>query len=162
MKSKDVNDMTFFEHLDALRPGLIRSVIVLFVAMVVAFIFKDPIMDAIMAPKSPDFVVNRWMCTLADITDSPVLRINQEPVALINTAMAGQFNMHMLLAFYVSLIVAIPYLVFELWLFVLPALSRSERRSSVRLYNNVYVHWRCVWLSGALSAVDKLFVGICV
>lgn len=132
MKSKDVNDMTFFEHLDALRPGLIRSVIVLFVAMVVAFLFKDPIMDAIMAPKSADFVVNRWMCTLADVTDSPVLKINQDPVTLINTAMAGQFNMHMLLAFYVALIVAIPYLVFELWLFVLPALSHSERRSSSR------------------------------
>lgn len=132
MKGKDVNDMTFFEHLDALRPGLIRSVIVLFVAMVVAFVFKDPIMDIIMAPKSPDFVVNRMMCTLADITDSPVLKINQTPVTLINTAMAGQFNMHMLLAFYVALIVAIPYLVFELWLFVLPALSRSERRSSSR------------------------------
>ena len=129
---KNVNDMTFFEHLDALRPGLIRSVAVLMVVMVVAFIFKEPIMNCIMGPKSPDFITNELMYRLAEKTGSEVLKINQEPVTLINTSMAGQFNMHMLLAFYVALIVAIPYLVFELWLFVLPALSRSERRSSSR------------------------------
>ena len=122
--------MTFFEHLDCLRPGLIRSVGVLLVAMVVAFMFKEPIMDAVMAPKSPEFVTNRAMYALAEQTGSEVLKINQNPVTLINTTMAGQFNMHMLMAFYVALIVAIPYLLVELWIFVLPALTRSERRSS--------------------------------
>jgi sec-independent protein translocase protein TatC len=130
MEGKDVNNMTFFEHLDALRPGLIRTVVVTIVAMIVAFLFKEPIMDAVMGPKSPDFVTNRVMYDLAEQMDSEVLKINQEPVTLINTTMAGQFNMHMLMAFYVALIVAIPYLLFELWLFVRPALTRRERRSS--------------------------------
>lgn len=131
-KGVDVNDMTFFEHLDALRPGLIRSVAVLMVVMVVAFIFKEPIMNCIMGPKSPDFITNELMYRLAEKTGSEVLKINQEPVTLINTSMAGQFNMHLLTAFYVALIVAIPYLLFELWLFVRPALTISERRSSTR------------------------------
>lgn len=131
-KGVDVNDMTFFEHLDALRPGLIRSVVLLLVAMVVAFIFKEPIMNCIMGPKSPDFITNELMYRLAEKTGSEVLKINQEPVTLINTSMAGQFNMHLLTAFYVALIVAIPYLLFELWLFVRPALTTSERRSSTR------------------------------
>lgn len=131
-KGVDVNDMTFFEHLDALRPGLIRSVVLLLVAMVVAFIFKEPIMHCIMGPKSPDFITNELMYRLAEKTGSEVLKINQEPVTLINTSMAGQFNMHLLTAFYVALIVAIPYLLFELWLFVRPALTISERRSSTR------------------------------
>lgn len=131
-KGVDVNDMTFFEHLDALRPGLIRSVVLLLVAMVVAFIFKEPIMNCIMGPKSPDFITNELMYRLAEKTGSEVLKINQEPVTLINTSMAGQFNMHLLTAFYVALIVAIPYLLFELWLFVRPALTISERRSSTR------------------------------
>ncbi len=130
MESKDVNNMTFFEHLDALRPGLIRAIVVMIVAMVVAFIFKDPIMDTVMGPKSADFVTNRAMYNLAEHTGSEVLKINQAPVTLINTSMAGQFNMHMMMALYVALILAIPYLLFELWLFVLPALSKSERRSS--------------------------------
>ena len=127
---KNVNDMTFFEHLDALRPGLIRSVAVLMVVMVVAFLFKEPIMEVIMGPKSPDFITNSLMYQLAESTDSEVLKINQKPITLINTTMAGQFNMHLMMAFYVALIVAIPYLLFELWLFVRPALTRSERRSS--------------------------------
>ena len=129
---KNVNDMTFFEHLDALRPGLIRSVAVLMVVMVVAFLFKEPIMEVLMGPKSPDFITNSLMYQLAESTDSEVLKINQKPITLINTTMAGQFNMHLMMAFYVALIVAIPYLLFELWLFVRPALTRSERRSSTR------------------------------
>lgn len=128
--SKDVNDMTFFEHLDELRPGLLRSVGVLLVAMVAAFILKEPIMGAIMGPKSPDFITNRAMFALAEQTGSEVLKINQSPVTLINTTMAGQFNMHLLMAFYVALLVAVPYLMLELWLFVRPALTKSEQRTS--------------------------------
>ena len=130
MKGKDVNNMTFFEHLDALRPGLVRTVVITVVAMIVAFLIKEPIMEAVMGPKSPDFVTNRAMYNLAEQMGSEVLKINQEPVSLINTTMAGQFNMHMMMAFYVALIVAIPYLLFELWLFVRPALTSSERKSS--------------------------------
>ena len=85
-----------------------------------------------MGPKSPDFITNSLMYQLAESTDSEVLKINQKPITLINTTMAGQFNMHLMMTFYVALIVAIPYLLFELWLFVRPALTRSERRSSTR------------------------------
>ncbi len=137
MKSKDVNNMTFFEHLDALRPGLIRTVVVTVVVMILAFTFKDPIMDAVMGPKSPDFVTNKAMYDLAEYMESDVLKINQTPVTLINTTMAGQFNMHMMMAFYVALIVAIPYLLFELWLFVRPALTSSELRSSTIFIFNI-------------------------
>lgn len=129
-KGGDVNDMSFFEHLDALRPGLLRSVVVLLVSMVVAFLFKEPVMGLIMGPKSPDFVTNAALCQLAERTGNELLKINQEPVTLINTAMAGQFNMHLMMALYVALIVVIPYLIFELWLFVRPALTASERKSS--------------------------------
>ena len=83
MEGKDVNNMTFFEHLDALRPGLVRTVVVTIVAMIVAFLFKEPIMDAVMGPKSPDFVTNRVMYDLAEQMDSEVLKINQDPVTLI-------------------------------------------------------------------------------
>ncbi|MBR7183285.1 MAG: twin-arginine translocase subunit TatC [Alistipes sp.] len=101
---KDIDDMSFFEHLDAMRPGLIRCVILFFIAMVVALLFKDYIMAVIMGPKSPDFPTNALMFHLAEIMDSEVLKINQSPVTLINTTMAGQFNMHLLTAFYTALV----------------------------------------------------------
>lgn len=130
MNNRDVNNMTFFEHLDEMRPGLVRSVIVLICSIMVAFLFGTAIIDVVMGPKSPDFISNRVMYDIAEATGSDVLKINQNPVSLINTSMAGQLNMHLLLAFYVALIIAIPYCMFELWLFVRPALTIKERRSS--------------------------------
>ena len=127
---KNTDDMTFFEHLDDMRPGLIRSVVALLVFMVVAFVFKDAIMAFIMGPKSPEFPTNVLFARMADALGSDVLRINSVPLSLINTSMAGQLNLHLLVSFYAALVVALPYLVFELWLFVRPAFSDVELRHS--------------------------------
>lgn len=128
----DVNDMTFWEHLDAMRPGIFRTCIALVVVVVAAFTLKDYLMEIVMGPSSPQFPTNKLMAYLADIWQQDVLRINQTPVKLINTRMAGQFMMHFSLAFYVALTLAIPYAIFELWLFIRPALTRNERRSTLR------------------------------
>lgn len=122
--------MSFFEHLDAMRPGLVRSTIVLIVLVIAAFIGKDIIMAIIMGPKSPEFPTNALLYNLAEVLDSEVLKINQQPVTLINTKMAGQFNMHILASFYVALILTLPYILFELWLFIKPALSAKEIKNS--------------------------------
>ena len=61
-KSSD-NEMTFFEHIEALRPHLVRGVMALIVVMIAAFIGKKFIIDTIlMGPQSPDFPTNRWLC----------------------------------------------------------------------------------------------------
>ena len=117
---KDANDMTFFEHLEALRPCIVRSVIALLVLFIAAFIGKDVIMDIVMGPKSPEFPTNAALASLADLTGSDALRINNREMTLINTSMAGQFNMHMMISFDAALILAIPYMLFELWGFVRP------------------------------------------
>ncbi len=128
----DVNDMTFWEHLDAMRPGIFRTCIATVAVVVVAFLLKDYLMEIIMGPSSPQFPTNSWLAHLADVWQQEALRINQTPITLINTRMAGQFMMHFALAFYVALVAVIPYAIFELWLFVRPALSQSERRSTSR------------------------------
>lgn len=128
--NKDTDNMTFFEHLDDMRPGLMRSVVVLLVVMVAAFLFKDVVMAVVMGPKSPDFPTNAMFARMADAMGSDVLRINSHPLTLINTTMAGQFNLHILASFYTALVVALPYLLLELWLFVRPAFSESEERHS--------------------------------
>ena len=143
--TKDTDNMTFFEHLDDMRPGLMRSVALLLVIMVVAFLFKDAIMAVIMGPMSPTFPTNALFARMADAMGSDVLRINSQPLMLVNTTMAGQFNLHMLASLYTALVVALPYLIFELWLFVRPAFSDSELRSG-RLF--------------AASAVASFLVGL--
>lgn len=115
--AKDANDMTFYEHLDAMRPGLMRSVTMLVVLMVGAFMCKDWIMGIIMAPKTPGFSVN----TLMERIDG-----GSTSIELINTALAGQFNMHILMSFYAALLLTLPYILFEIWLFVRPALTEKE------------------------------------
>ena len=123
-------DMSFWEHLEVLRPRIMRSVAALLVLMVVAFIFGDRLINVITGPMEQWFPTNRLFAHMADAMSSDVLRINSNPVQLINTAMAGQLNLHFALSFYAALLLTIPYLLWELWGFVRPALSeRMQRRS---------------------------------
>lgn len=123
-------EMSFFEHLDALRPRLMRSAAVLLVLVCAAFACKEWLMMVITGPESPWFPTNRFFAWLAERTSSEVLRINAEPLTLINTAMAGQFNLHLSLSFCTGLILSVPYFLWELWGFVKPALTDSEIRAS--------------------------------
>ncbi len=121
-------DMSFWEHLDALRPRIMRSVVALFLFMIVAFLFGNILMYVVTGPMSAWFPTNRLFAWLADVTSSEVLRINSNPVQLINTTMAGQFNLHLSIAFHTALLFVIPYLLWELWGFIRPALTSGEQR----------------------------------
>lgn len=125
-------EMSFFEHLDALRPRLIRSAAMLLLLVCVMFALKRQLMAVITGPESPDFPTNRFFAYLAGVLSSDVLRINERPLTLINTAMAGQFNLHLSLSFYAALIFAVPYLLWEMWGFVKPALTERELNASRR------------------------------
>lgn len=121
-------DMSFWEHLDALRPRIMRSVVALFLFMIIAFLFGNILMYVVTGPMSAWFPTNRLFAWLADVTSSEVLRINSNPVQLINTTMAGQFNLHLSIAFHTALLFVIPYLLWELWGFIRPALTSGEQR----------------------------------
>ena len=125
-READGGEMPFFEHLDALRPRLLRSVAVLLLLVCAAFACKEWLMAVITGPESPDFPTNRLFAWLADRMSSETLRINSRPLTLINTAMAGQFNLHLSLSFYTALILTVPYFLWEMWGFVRPALTERE------------------------------------
>lgn len=132
-REAESDEMPFFEHLDALRPRLLRSAGVLLLLVCVAFACKDWLMMVIMGPEMPDFPTNRFFAWLADRMSSETLNINAQPLMLINTSMAGQFNLHLSLSFYTALIVAVPYVFWELWGFVKPALTEKELRICRRM-----------------------------
>ena len=129
---KSSDEMTFFEHIDALRPHLVRGVIALLIMMVVAFLAKKFIIDLVlMGPQSPDFPTNRFLCYMSHLLmENDTLCINQIKFNMVNTALSGQFNLHMQVAMVAAVVVAVPYLLWELWRFVLPALTPRERRKS--------------------------------
>lgn len=123
--------MTFLEHLEVLRGHLMRSIASIGVFAVIVFCLKKFIVDQILlAPKSVDFFTNRMFCKLGEIVHTDQLCFKELPIQLINIDMAGQFRMHMSIALYGGLILAAPYIFWELYRFILPALKNSEKRYS--------------------------------
>ena len=123
-------DLSFWEHLDLLRSRLLRIAAVFVLLLIVAFAFGDELMILITGPKSGWFPTNRFFAWLSDETGKEFLRINSSPLTLINTTMAGQFNLHIRLAFSTALILSIPYIVWELWGFIRPVLTERERHKA--------------------------------
>lgn len=121
--------MGFLEHLEELRWALIRSSIGILLAAIAAFVFYRFIFDSIiLAPKSSGFLTNRILCTLAEKMGSSVLCINTEHLNIININMAGQFNTHLMVSLYCGIILAFPYIVYQGWSFIKPALYHEERQ----------------------------------
>jgi sec-independent protein translocase protein TatC len=123
-------EMTFWEHIDALRATLIRAVIAIFVAAIGAFLLKDFIYNTvILGPREADFFTNRMLCKLSGLLNSELLCINQETFEIINIDLAGQFRSHLLISIVAGLVIAFPYFLFELWRFIKPGLYNKEVRS---------------------------------
>ncbi len=120
--------MSVAEHIDELRRRLVRSVIAFLVFAILAFVFKDLLVTVLFGPTSADFPTNRFFAWLSEITEVDALLINQDNPDLINTQMSGQFKLHLKLAFVTSLVLTIPYIVWQLWMFVFPALSQRIRK----------------------------------
>ncbi|NEU10199.1 twin-arginine translocase subunit TatC [Flavihumibacter sp. R14] len=125
-------EMSFFDHLDVLRKHLIRSSLAILVFTVLAFVFYDFIFDKIiMGPKSPQFWTYRIMCSLAERFNlGPDFCITEIPFNIINTEMAGQFTLQMNSSLMIGIVLGFPYLLFEIWRFVKPALHDKERKSA--------------------------------
>lgn len=102
-----------------MRRVLLRCIVVVALFAVLAFIFKDEVFWVIFAPKSPDFL--------------PFIFGSSPEVQLINTELTRQFVVHMMTSLYVGIIVAAPYIIFELYRFISPGLYENERRYTTPL-----------------------------
>jgi len=122
-------EMSFLQHLEELRWHLVRSsAAVVFFGVIVFLNRKFIFDDIILAPKNPNFVTNRFFGWLAVQLNSPDLAINTKPFQLINIDLSGQFSIHLNLAIIGGIIISIPYILWEFWRFVRPALYENERK----------------------------------
>jgi len=127
----DEKEMTFWEHLEELRGTLWRIIIVCIVTSIVAFSFKEILFDKILlAPKSADFITYKILCHLGQWLSMPSLCIDPSKFNLININLAGQFISHMNISLISGLIIALPYILWELWRFIKPGLTEKEIRNS--------------------------------
>ena len=122
------NDMSFLDHLEVFRWHLIRSIIAILIFALGAFIFKQFIFDVILlGPKNPDFITYTILCKLSNflsLDDS--LCLKESPFNLMNITMSGQFSTHIKVSMLSGFILAFPYIIWEFWCFVRPALYNSE------------------------------------
>ncbi len=124
-------EMTFLEHLEELRWHIIRAFLSIIVIAIAAFIAKDIIFDTvILSPKTPEFWTNRMFAKLAELLGTDALRINDTELEIISIKMAAQFMTHIWTSVITGLIVASPYVFFEIWRFIKPALYDKERKHS--------------------------------
>lgn len=123
--------MTFWDHLDELRSVLLRCGAIVVVFAVVAFCFRDELFSVVLAPKADDFCI---YTLFRRFTELPTFHVD-----LINTALARQFIIHMQMAFAAGIIAASPYLLFEVFRFVAPALYADERRYFIPALGGAYL-----------------------
>lgn len=138
-------EMTFLDHLEELRWHVIRAVLAIVVMMVVAFIYIEEIFEyVVLAPAKIDFVFFRWMCMLGDLTGTKeTLCVTKDlPFTIQSRNMTGQFMMSITAAAVIGLIVAFPYVIWELWSFIRPGLRLTEKKFS----------------KGAVVAISGLFL----
>ena len=118
----DSKDMSFWDHLEALRQGLFRVILALLCAFIVLFFFKEFLFDKlILAPTRPDFFFYRWFGM-------------ETGLQLVNIELSTQFMVHMRVTFMCASILCCPYVLFEIWRFVAPALYQHEKRATRRAF----------------------------
>lgn len=118
---------TFWDHLDELRACLFRILGVTAFFGVAAFLFKETLFDVVLAPKSSSFVTYRLMN--ADYFD----------IHLMNTGLTEQFMVHLKIALYAGLLLASPFVLYQLFRFVSPALYANERHYAIAIVGGAYV-----------------------
>ena len=118
---------TFWEHLDVLRASLIRMAIAVVIFGIVAFCMKEALFSIVLAPCSSDFITYR------------LLGAEAFHIHLMNTGLTEQFMIHMRTAIYAGLLVASPYILYELFRFVSPGLYQNERHYAVWIVGAAYL-----------------------
>jgi sec-independent protein translocase protein TatC len=129
--------------LEELRAHVFRSLAVVLIFAIAAFIGKKYVFDyVILAPKNADFITNRLLCKAGDFLSIDALCIGRLNLSMQNIEMSGQFMTHLYVSIMAGLVVAAPYVIWEIWRFVVPALKANEKKYS----------------SGAVFASSGLFI----
>lgn len=121
--------MNFLDHVEELRWHIIRSFIAVVIAAIFAFINIEWIFDKIiLGPAHDNFISYKWFCDLGKFFHIQSFCLDKVNMSFQNTAVAGQFMMSMSVSLMVGFIISFPYILWEFWKFIKPALKPSERK----------------------------------
>lgn len=124
--------MTFIDHLEELRVHIIRSVLAILVGAIIIFIYRDWVFDnVIKGPINPNFISYRVLCDfshwahMGDALCMPPVKVN-----LQSNTFGGQFLGSISMALVGGIIIAFPFIFWEFWRFVKPALKEKEVKNT--------------------------------
>lgn len=125
-------EMSFIDHLEALRWHILRSVVAILVLAGFIFVYRDWIFDNIIAgPINPDFVSYSALCNFSHfIHAGDALCLKAIHISMQTTTYGGQFLSSITIALTGGLMAAFPYIFWEFWLFVKPALKPKELKNT--------------------------------
>jgi sec-independent protein translocase protein TatC len=128
-------EMGFFDHLEVLRWHLIRSAIAIVVCALLVGYFYDFVFDKIiLGMQSKDFPTYRLLCEVSRRFNIPGICIDKGMIIpLQNTAMFGQVTLLLQYSIILGLVIAFPYIIFELWRFIAPALQPEDQKKTSRI-----------------------------
>ncbi len=137
-KTNDSGEMSFWGHIDALRGHLFRSVLVVLTLAVVVFFYPEILFDKIIfGPLRSDFLTYRAFCKLGHwlqsnnlFKDGDQLCFGHYTFKLQSLGLSDQFTSQMWIAIISGLILGLPYVLWEVWRFIKPALKEKERKAS--------------------------------
>jgi sec-independent protein translocase protein TatC len=119
-------EMSFLDHLEALRWHLVRSVIAIIVGAIIIFASKDFVFNQIIfAPRFPDFFTYKFICSISEL-----LCFEPAPFQIITRDLAEKFLVHFKSSIALGFIIAFPYVFWEVWRFVKPALYERELKAA--------------------------------
>lgn len=131
------SEMSFLDHLEALRWHLVRSILAIIIGSILLFINKTLLFDIIIfGPKRADFWTFQMLCDLSEklhvllpsMIEKDAICIGQNFPKLQNISMSGQFMTHITVSLVGGLIIAFPYFMWEIWRFIKPALYTGEKK----------------------------------
>ena len=144
--------LTYGGHLEVLRQMLFRVISVAGLISVLIFCFKDITWQVLMAPSEWDFCTYRWIERVMGLIGMD-FRFEEYHVNLIATDLSSQFMTHVSTACYLGLLGASPYVLYELFHFISPALYDNERKYSVKVAGTIYM----LFIIGVLMSYFILF-----
>lgn len=122
--------MTFWEHLEVLRWSIFRIAIAAVMAMVVIFIFMPSMFTGfVLGPTTSEFFLYKWLGSLGQLPLLPDFAAGDFKVDIISINVASQFMTHISTSFWFALVAIFPYIIYEIWKFIAPALYDNEKGS---------------------------------
>lgn len=119
--------MAFVDHIEELRWHIIRALISILIGSIVVFINSSWVFDQIiLAPAKDEFISYRVLCKLGDLVHIDAICMDALKIDFQNTELAGQFMMSFSVSFMLGFVIAFPYVFWEFWRFIKPALKPNE------------------------------------